>query len=120
MKKYASYLVAAGLFLFIGAVYLTDMSLFTAARADLEAEGPANRSGVVIYLEEDIKADFIVNINTAGPEELISLPQIGEVRAQAIIDYREQYGSFISVEELAEVDGISENLLENIRAYITV
>lgn len=61
-----------------------------------------------------------VDLNTAGLEELETLPGIGAVRAQAILDYREQYGDFGSVEELLGVEGISEKLLEKIRDWVTV
>ncbi len=61
----------------------------------------------------------LVNINTASPDELCTLPQIGEKRALAIVEYRETSGAFGSVEELCEVDGISDGILNAIREYIT-
>lgn len=61
-----------------------------------------------------------VNINTADLEELMTLKGIGEVKAQAIIDYRTEYGSFNSVDELINVSGIGEKTLDNLRDYITV
>ncbi len=62
----------------------------------------------------------LININTATLEELMTLNGIGEVKAQAIIDYRNQYDGFISINELLEVSGIGEKTLDKIRAYITV
>lgn len=61
-----------------------------------------------------------VNINTADKELLMTLSGIGEVRAEAIIDYRVYYGKFKSVDELLEVEGIGEKTLEKIRDRITV
>ncbi len=53
-----------------------------------------------------------VNINTGTIEELSRLSGIGEVKAQAIIDYREQNGAFKSKEELINVPGIGLKTLE--------
>ena len=63
---------------------------------------------------------FPININTASAEELTSLPGIGDVLAGRIVSYREQYGSFLSTEELMDVTGISEKTYERIREYVTV
>ena len=62
----------------------------------------------------------LVNINTATLEELVTLDGIGTVKAQAIIDYRENNGDFISVRELCNVEGIGEKVLEKIIDKITV
>ena len=54
-----------------------------------------------------------VNINTADKEALMtSIKGVGERRAEAIIAYREQNGSFKSVEELAEVRGVGQSIVE--------
>lgn len=62
----------------------------------------------------------IININTATSRELQKLSGIGEVKAQAIIDYRSEHGGFASVDELINVKGIGEKTLEKIRSSITV
>ncbi len=61
----------------------------------------------------------LVNINTAGKEELMTLPGIGEVYAQSIIDYRET-APFASIEEIKNVSGIGDVKFDKIKAYITV
>lgn len=61
-----------------------------------------------------------VNINTASVSELTALPGIGEVKAAAIIAYREEFGSFLSVSQLLNVSGIGEKTLEKIRDYIVL
>lgn len=62
----------------------------------------------------------LININTAGLEQLCSLPGIGEGKAQNIIAYREEKGSYTSIEEIMNVEGIKEGLFEKIRDKITV
>ena len=62
----------------------------------------------------------VVNINTADLALLETLPGIGPVTAQAILDWRAENGAFTSVDELIEVDGIGEVTLEEIRDLVTV
>ena len=62
----------------------------------------------------------IVNLNSATVEELQTLPGIGESKAKAIIQYREENGGFKSVDELTNVSGIGESTLEKIKANITI
>lgn len=61
-----------------------------------------------------------VNVNTASQAELEALPRIGAVLAGRIIAYRTENGPFTSVDELAEIDGISMSTLEELRPLITV
>lgn len=61
-----------------------------------------------------------VNINTADVEELSQLELIGEKKAQAIIDYREENGAFRTVEEITNVDGISAVILQKNIDKLTV
>ena len=62
----------------------------------------------------------VLDLNSATQAELEGLDGIGAAKAQAIIDYRDEYGNFLSVEELLEVDGIGAATLERIRPYLTV
>lgn len=66
------------------------------------------------------KVGDTVNINTATSRELAALPGIGEVLSQRIVAYREAYGPFRAVEALVDVDGIGEQLVEDIRDLITI
>jgi len=62
----------------------------------------------------------LVNINTAGAEELETLPGIGEVRAAAIVRSREDDGPFVSADELLERDLIPPSVYDDIVDLVTV
>jgi comEA protein len=62
----------------------------------------------------------LININTASLEELMTLQGIGPAIGQRIIDYREDSGRFMAVEEIMEVSGIGEVVFGNIKDSITV
>jgi competence protein ComEA len=61
-----------------------------------------------------------VNINTASKEQLDELPEIGPVRAQAILDYRKENGKFEKIEDIMKVSGIKEGVFGKIKDMITV
>ena len=63
---------------------------------------------------------IMVNINTADLDQLCELPQIGEILAQRIIDYREQNGNFNCIEDIMKVKGIGETSFLLISGLITV
>ena len=59
-----------------------------------------------------------VSLNDATEAELQTLPGIGPSKAAAIVNYREETGSFQSIDELVNVSGIGEKTLEKLREYI--
>jgi competence ComEA-like helix-hairpin-helix protein len=61
-----------------------------------------------------------VNINTATAAELTKLPNIGEVKANAIVSYRESKGPFVTPDEIMNVPGIGLATYEKLRDLITV
>lgn len=68
--------------------------------------------------EEEQKG--LVNINTADISQLMTLPGIGESRAQDIISYREEYGEFQEKEDLMKISGIKENMYAKLCDKIVV
>lgn len=65
--------------------------------------------------------DIVVNINEAGEEELKTLLiGIGESKAKAIIDYRKMNGKFVAIDDLSNVKGIGDKLIEKNRSRITL
>lgn len=61
-----------------------------------------------------------ININTATKDELMTLNGIGDAKAAAIIEYREQKGLFSSIEDIKNVTGISETIYDKIKDNIKV
>lgn len=64
--------------------------------------------------------DGRININTASEQELCTIPGIGATRAAAIVQYRQEHGSFGSVEDIMKVTGIKEGTYEKIKDSIKV
>jgi competence protein ComEA len=62
----------------------------------------------------------LININTASAQELDQLPGVGMVKAQAIVDYREKNGYFLSITDLMNVPGIGPELYDQIKIQVTV
>jgi len=62
----------------------------------------------------------LVNINTATAVQLEELPGIGPSLAQRIIDYRRKNGTFSSIEEIDNVEGIGPSKLESLRDLVTI
>lgn len=73
-----------------------------------------------VTTESTTVAAGLINLNTATKEELMQLELIGELKAQAIIDYREENGRFKRIEEITNVDGISTSILNKNIDRLTV
>lgn len=61
-----------------------------------------------------------ININTATAEELTLLPGIGDSIAKRIIEFRNNSGNFLTINDLLKVKGIGEKKLEQISDYISI
>ena len=86
----------------------------TTAAADLD--------GIRLHIPSinEAEAPQKVDLNRAGAWLLQALPGIGETRAQAIIDYRQQNGGFRHISEITGVEGIGAATYEKIKHLITV
>ena len=62
----------------------------------------------------------VVDLNTADAAALDTLPGVGPVLAQRIIDWRSEHGRFSSVDELGEVSGIGDKLMSQLRPRVRV
>lgn len=62
----------------------------------------------------------LIDINAASADELETLPGIGPALAERIVAYRTEHGPFQSVDELAQVRGISPRMVDELRALVTV
>ena len=67
-----------------------------------------------------VRDQATININRASEGELVSLNGIGSSKAQAIILYREMFGDFKTVDELAKVKGIGAKTVEKNRGRLRV
>lgn len=68
----------------------------------------------------DTPVKSLISLNTASKEELMTLSGIGESKAETIILYRQEHGSFQTIEELKNVKGIGDKIFEKIKDSVTV
>lgn len=61
---------------------------------------------------------YLVSLNTATVEQLDTLPGVGPVLAQHIVDYRTQHGGFRSIDELREVNGIGDRRFADLQPLV--
>ena len=83
-------------------------------------EGNLSGAGTDTQPEKESRAEELIDINAAGAEELMTLNGIGETRAAAIIEFREQNGPFVSIEEIMLIPGIKEGIFSKIQDQIVV
>ncbi|MDR0943561.1 MAG: helix-hairpin-helix domain-containing protein [Ruminococcus sp.] len=122
--------IAVAAVLFIGLAYIVIFNLLYDERAvaDTKTNVVYTGSEAITAFQSETATEttiytetvYIININTADIAELITLEGIGEVTAQAILDYRTVNGDFTAIEQIMEVKGIGPAKFEAIKEHITV
>lgn len=102
----------------------------TKEKEEIEQEACLSQNGIqndacIKDSTDDTSSSSVVisgklSLNTATLDELMTLPGIGESKAQAIIEYREEVGAFQNIEELKEVSGIGDAIFDQIKENITI
>lgn len=69
-----------------------------------------------MYADEENK----INLNTATVEQLVKIPGLNQDLAKKIIQLREENGEFIDMEELLDVDGITNQLLRQLKKHLFI
>ena len=62
----------------------------------------------------------LINLNHASIEQLMTLPGIGKVYAERIVEYRKTHGLFLKIDEIKEIPGIKDSVFTQIKDFITV
>jgi competence ComEA-like helix-hairpin-helix protein len=69
---------------------------------------------------EKTAAEKSINLNTAGINELVTVPGLGQKTAEKIIKYRTEIGSFKTIEQLQEIKGIGTKKFNLIKVYVYI
>ncbi len=125
-------LTAAAVGIIIGSL----KSVFNHSENDIERELSGNTSLTITVVDSSIGSVMdaekayqentstlnvsITNINTANKNELMSLPNIGTVKVEEIIRFSEEYGKFMTVDDLLKVSGIGPKTLEKLKPFVTI
>lgn len=108
-----------GAALFLAATCLVAVCLwFSPQRPPAERATPVSTEtieGIVVS-----ESGTLIDINTADADLFSSLPGIGETLASRIVAYRDEHGSFASIDGLMQVRGIGEKTMEALRKFIVV
>lgn len=91
----------------------TPTEMLKSTSASSEVEHNSNRTGL-----NSVK---MINLNTATQDELVrELNGIGQAKAKSIIEYREKYGPFISINQIMEVSGVGPAIFEKNKDKLSI
>ena len=122
-------IVIAGILMYVALsqpkVYVQDeITEITAQATQSEASVYYNTQNVqTTIVNTTSAAEFVnypININTATVQELCTVDGIGEKRAEAIVQYRQQIGGYTSVEQIKNIQGIGDAIYAKVSPYLTV
>lgn len=97
-----------------------DASLQTKSNLQNYDESNYSQSDSGKQNDQEASVSYPLNLNTCTAEELMTISGIGEVKASAIIEYREYLGGYTSVEQIKNIKGIGDKVYEKISPYLTV
>lgn len=97
--------------LFLGAAFLI---------APIYQPGYHPMDAAPAQIQRNTESEARMDLNTATLEDLKTLPGVGDSKAQAILNYRIAHGGFSSVEELANVSGISADMVNQWKDKICI
>lgn len=97
-----------------------DVSLQTKSNLQNYDESNYSQSDSAKQNDQEASVSYPLNLNTCTAEELMTISGIGEVKASAIIEYREYLGGYTSVEQIKNIKGIGDKVYEKISPYLTV
>ena len=95
-----------------------EMKIYIPSIYEISSDDTADTIPIITSDSKDSSKDKI-NINKASKEELMSLPNIGDKRADSILEYRES-NKFETIEDIKNVNGIGEKFYQSLKDLITV
>lgn len=95
-----------------------EMKIYIPSICEISSDDTADTIPIISSDSKDSSKDKI-NINKASKEELMSLPNIGDKRADSILEYRES-NTFETIEDIKNVNGIGEKFYQSLKDLITV
>lgn len=96
-----------------------EMVIYVPVKGEVVAQDPTSEDASTPS-SGSAETEGKVNINTATMDELMTLPGIGETKAQAIIDTRDEKGGYKDIEEIKDAPGIGDSTYEQIKDLIYV
>lgn len=118
-------LLTAGFILFTGGYFVSSQSNAAPYQVTTTQNRGANVQPAASIAQESDWPDTllpgeVIGLNSASVYDLQRLPGIGEQRAKAIVTYREEHGAFQTVEDLMQVSGIGEGIVDQLKDYADV